>query len=78
MLIKGVLLAVLLVFLFRGGVRLLIVGWHLFLPMLVATLVYFACRQLLQKKKVSETKKEPIASGQPRPYPFFQGPFPIA
>lgn len=56
-LFKGVLLAALLIFLFKGGIRLLIVGWRLFVPMLVLTGLYFVVRQLMQQKKLDALKK---------------------
>lgn len=65
-LLKGVLLAVLLVFLFKGGLRLLLVGWRLFVPMLVITVVYFVVRQLIQNKKLAKKPDaDSLGTGQP-------------
>jgi hypothetical protein len=65
-LFKGVLLALLLMFLFKGGIRLLIAGWRLFVPMLVITIMYFVVRQIIQQKKLkSKPGNDTIGSGQP-------------
>jgi hypothetical protein len=65
-LLQGVLLAAVLVFLFKGGMRLLLVGWRIFVPMLAVTIIYFAIRHLLQKKKVgAKSNPDSLGSGQP-------------
>jgi hypothetical protein len=65
-LLKGVMLAVLLVFLFKGGMRLLLVGWRLFVPVLVVTILYFVVRNVMQKKKLAKREDaDALGSGQP-------------
>lgn len=65
-LLRGVILAAVLIFLFKGGIRLLILGWRLFVPMLVITIFYFVFRQLFMQKKVgSRPDTDTLGSGQP-------------
>jgi len=65
-LLKGVLLAVGLILFFKVGLRLMLVGWRLFVPMLVITVGYFIVRQIIQNKKLAK-KPDPdtLGSGQP-------------
>ncbi|HYX37945.1 MAG TPA: hypothetical protein VE954_33005 [Oligoflexus sp.] len=64
--IKGILLGALLVFLFKGGIRVLMLGWRFIVPALMVTVVYFVVRQVIQKKKVG-ARQDPdsLGTGQP-------------
>ncbi len=65
-LLKGVLLAIGLVLFFKVGLKLMLVGWRFFVPMLLVTVVYFIVRQIIQNKKLAK-KSDPdaLGSGQP-------------
>jgi hypothetical protein len=65
-LIQGILLAVLVVFLFKGGMRLLLLGWRFIVPFVLVTIAYFAIRHVIQKKKLgARPDADSLGSGQP-------------
>jgi len=61
-LIKGIILAVVLLFLVRGGVGVLILGWKFFVPLLAVTIVYFAIRKVMKSKNLGK-KADPGSLG---------------